>query len=217
VEVQEDKFINIKIKNYNMENTTQNNYFKKHLWWIIPFGIFMVLILTSISYYNNFVQLEQNVDSKFSEVQNQYQRQADLIPNLVSVVSSAVSSETKFMTDVIKARTDYNNAQNEFEKDKTGIEMNNQIAFFMKSISEQYPQFKASKDYTMLSDELSGTQNRITVARGNYIQEVKNYNIATKKFPAVIFANIYGFENKDYYKAEEGATTTQQIGNGKLP
>jgi len=200
----------------NIEQTT-SNFLKKNSWWIIIVLIFAVLAIISIGYYNHFITLEQNVDSKWSEVENQYQRQADLIPNLVSTVSSSVTSETKFMTDVISARSAYNNADTPLEKDKAGIEMNNQIAFFMRSVAEQYPTFKANAQYVTLTDELAGTQNRITVARGNYIEEVKVYNIKTKKFPGVLYAKIYGFENKDYYKAEEGATTTQEIGTGKLP
>ena len=201
-----------------MENTNQSpSFLKRNLWWIILVGIFAILILTSISYYNNFVTIEASVDSKWSEVENQYQRQADLIPNLVSVVSSSVTSETKFMTDVIAARSAYNNADTPLEKDKAGVEMNNQIAFFMRSVAEQYPNFKANAQYVTLTDELAGTQNRITVARGKYIEEVKTYNVATKKFPAVLFANIYGFDEKEYYQAEEGAIKTQIIGTGKLP
>lgn len=201
-----------------MENTNQSsNFLKKNLWWISLIVIFAVLGVISIGYYNNFVTLEQNVNSKYSEVENQYQRQADLIPNLVSVVSSSVTSETKFMTDVIAARSAYNNANTPLEKDKAGVEMNNQIAFFMRSVAEQYPDFKANAQYVTLTDELAGTQNRITVARGKYIEEVKTYNTQTKKFPGVLYAKIYGFENKEYYKAQEGAATTQQIGTGKLP
>lgn len=201
-----------------MENTNQtSNFLRKNSWWIILLLIFAVLAIISIGYYNKFITVEQNVDSKWSEVENQYQRQADLIPNLVSVVSSSVTSETKFMTDVIAARSAYNNADTPLEKDKAGVEMNNQIAFFMRSVAEQYPNFKANAQYVTLTDELAGTQNRITVARGKYIEEVKTYNIQTKKFPGVLYANIYGFEEKEYYKAAEGATTTTQIGTGKLP
>ena len=199
-----------------MENTNQS-FVSKNLWWMITLGVLIVIAMFSVGYYNNFVTLDQNVNSQWSEVENQYQRQADLIPNLVSVVSSSVTSETKFMTDVIAARSDYQNAQTTLEKDKAGTVMNNQLAIFVRSVAEQYPNFKANAQYITLTDELTGTQNRITVARGNYINTIKDYNTQTKTFPAVLFAKIYGFNEKQYYTANEGATTTQQIGTGKLP
>ncbi len=197
-----------------MGNTNQS-FISKNLWWILI--LIGVLILISAGYYNSFVTLDQNVNSKWSEVENQYQRQADLIPNLVSVVSSSVTSETKFMTDVIAARSAYNNADTPLEKDKAGVEMNNQIAFFMRSIAEQYPNFKANGQYVSLTDELAGTQNRITVARGNYIQSIQAYNTAIKRFPGNFLAGMFGFESKEYYSADEGNLNTPKIGNGTLP
>ncbi len=186
--------------------------------WIIGVLAVIVLILGvwMVGAYNHFVSLDQDVNSKWSEVENQYQRQADLIPNLVSVVSSSVNVETKFVKDVIDARTKWQNAGNELEKDAAGVQMNNGVTAFVNAVQENYPQLQANTQYVALTDELAGTQNRITVARGNYISSIQNYNVATKRFPSNIVAGIFGYGGKDYYKAESG-TTTPSLGGGQLP
>ena len=167
--------------------------------------------------YNRFVTLELNVDGQWSEVENQYQRQADLIPNLISVVSSAVSAETGFVKDVTEARTAWANAGTQLAKDKAGTQMNNGISAFVNAVAENYPVLQANKQYVALSDELSGTQNRITVARGRYIDAIKAYNIAIKRFPAKMFAGMFGFTEKEFYSAEPENMDTPEIGSGVLP
>jgi len=177
----------------------------------------LILILYVIGGYNRFITLDQNVNGKWSEVESQYQRQADLIPNLVSVVASSVSAETKFVKDVTEARTKWLNAKSEFEKDASGVQMNNGITALVTAVAENYPQFKANAQYVALTDELSGTQNRITTARGRYIEAIQMYNTATKRFPSNVIAGMFGFEGKEYYKAEQGSLNNPNLGNGTLP
>lgn len=191
----------------------------KGLW--ITLGIIALVIIILIAVfagsYNHFVTLDQNVNSQWSEVENQYQRQADLIPNLVSVVSSSVSVETKFVKDVISARTSWQNAQGTLARDTAGTQMNNGITALVSAVAESYPTLQANTQYVALTDELSGTQNRIAVARGRYIEGIKEYNTAIKKFPGNIIAGMFGFSEKEYYAAAEGSVNTPQIGNGQLP
>jgi LemA protein len=177
----------------------------------------LIIIGLFISGYNNFVSLDQNVNAKWSEVENQYQRQADLIPNLVSTVSSAVNSETKFVKDVVEARTKWLESNSQLEKDGAGQQMNNGISAFVSAVAESYPTLQANKQYVALTDELTGTQNRIAVARGRYIESIQEYNIAIKRFPSIIIAGMFGFSAKDYYKASEGSMNTPNLGNGTLP
>jgi LemA protein len=188
--------------------------------WII-IGVIVAIVLIFGMYfasaYNRFVGMDQDVNAKWSEVENQYQRQADLIPNLVSVVSSAVSSETKFVKDVVAARTAWQNANSVNEKDEAGVQMSDSVATFVNAVAENYPAFKANTQYVALTDEMSGTQNRITTARGRYIESIQNYNTATKKFPSNIIAGMFGFNEKEYYSAEEGSLTTPSLGSGQLP
>lgn len=188
-------------------------------WWIFIAVALVALILVFyiIGAYNNFVTLNQNVDSKWSEVENQYQRQSDLIPNLVSVVSSSVSVETKFVKDVVAARTAYASATSQFAKDSAGQQMNNGISAFVSAVAENYPTLQANKQYIALTDELSGTQNRIATSRGRYIESIQGYNTAIMRFPARVIAGMFGFEKKEYYAAETGAMNTPSLGTGVLP
>jgi len=189
----------------------------------IAFGIVAVIIIVLagflISAYNGFVTLDQDVNAKWSEVENQYQRQADLIPNLVSIVSSAVTVETKFVTAVTTARSQWQTAQSQLDKDTSGIQMNNGISALINAVatSENYPVLQANKQYVALTDELIGTQNRITVARGRYIESIQSFNTAVKRFPGNVISGMFGFSGKDYYQAAVSSLNTTQIGNGTLP
>jgi len=185
-------------------------------WWIV-IAVVVILVLWVIGSYNGFATSEQNINGKWSEVESQYQRQADLIPNFVSSVSSQVSVETKFVKDVIAARTAWTGATTQAQKDVAGQQMNGGITAFVNAVAESYPQLLASEGYTALRDELAGTQNRITVARGEYIKSIQDYNTRVVRFPGNVIAGIFGFTQKDYYKAQEGAMTTPSLGTGQLP
>lgn len=184
---------------------------------IIIAALVLILVFGVIGMYNNFVTLNQNVDGKWSEVESQYQRQADLIPNVVSAVSSAVSVETNFVKDVIDARTRFQSATTQAAKDQAGVQMNNGISALVSAVAEGYPTLQANKQYTALIDELAGTQNRITTARGRYIEAIQVYNTAIMRFPGNVFAGMFGFSQKDYYKADLTAMETPVLGTGVLP
>jgi len=196
----------------------KNNFFTRNKTLLIVLGIILILLIYFIGAYNRFVTLDQDVNGKWSEVENQYQRQADLIPNIVSTVSSAVKVETKFVTDVTEARSRWQTSKTLFEKDTAGAQMNNGITALINAVatSESYPVLQANKQYVALTDELTGTQNRIAVARGRYIESIQKYNTAIKRFPANLLANLYSFSVKDYYKAELSALKTPELGTGEL-
>lgn len=187
--------------------------------WIIIGVVVVALIflMMFIGRYNSFIGLDQNVDGKWSNVENQYQRQADLIPNLVSVVQSSVSVETEFVKEVTDARTAWRNADSQFARDRAGTQMNNGISALVNAVAENYPTLQANKQYVALTDELSGTQNRIANSRREYIEAIQSYNTATKRFPGNIIAGMFGFEEKEYYTAEEGSLDTPELGVGELP
>jgi len=190
----------------------------KKTWWIIGIVVVVLLLLMMfVGKYNIFIALEQAVDSKWSSVENQYQRQADLIPNLISVVSSSVNVETEFVKEVTDARTAWRDADSQFARDRAGTQMNNGISALVNAVAENYPTLQANKQYVALTDELSGTQNRITNSRREYIESIQNYNTATKRFPGNIIAGMFGFEEKEYYTADEGSLGTPTLGTGVLP
>ena len=195
----------------------EKSFFAKHKIGIIVGVVVLILASFLISSYNKFIVLDQNIDSKWSEVENQYQRQADLIENLISVVTSAVSVETDFVKEVTAARTGWQNANSVAEKEQAGVEMNSEVAMFMNAVAENYPTLQANTNYVQLIDEIAGTQNRITTARGRYIESIQIYNTAIMRFPANILANIYGFDGREYYTAEEGSLDTPELGDGVLP
>ena len=181
--------------------------------------VILLIALWVVAMFNSFVALDQDVLSKWSEVENQYQRQADLIPNLISVVSSAVRVETNFVTQVTEARSRWQESRTPLEKDTAGVQMSNGITALVNAVgvAENYPVLQANAQYVALTDELSGTQNRIAVARGRYIESIQKYNTAIKKFPGNVFAGMFGFGAKDYYRAELESMETPVIGNGTLP
>lgn len=191
---------------------------KRTPWMLIGIAVvIVVLIIYTVGAYNRLVGLDQATQSTWSEVESQYQRQADLIPNLISVVSSSVRAETNFVQGVINARTQWQGAQTEQTRDAAGIAMSESILTLVNAVAEDYPVLQANTQYIALTDELSGTQNRITVARGRYISSIQSYNTATKRFPSVLIANMFGFTQKDYYHANPGALETPNLGNATLP
>lgn len=161
--------------------------------------------------YNGLVAKDEGVQQSWSEVQNQYQRRMDLIPNLVRTVKGSAAFEQETLTAVINARAsatkmDVNlkNAQEmaEFQNQQTGI---SQALGRLIMVTENYPTLQASAAFKDLMVQLEGTENRITVARNRYTQEVKTFNTAVRTFPTNITAMILGFEKYENFAAEAGA------------
>ncbi|MEM5804835.1 MAG: LemA family protein [Candidatus Aenigmatarchaeota archaeon] len=196
----------------------KQNFISKYKWPLIAGVIVLLLAGWIAGMYNNFVRMDQDVSAKWSEVENQYQRQADLIPNLISTVSSAVKVETSYVTAVTEARSRWQTAGTAYDKDTAGIQMNNAVTALMNAVltHENYPVLQANQQYAMLMDELTGTQNRIATARGRYISSIQSYNTGIRMFPANVFAGMFGFTEKAYYQATT-ELITPAIGAGALP
>ena len=190
---------------------------KMHWGWWVLIAVAVILVLWVVGSYNGFITSGQNINGKWSEVESQYQRQFDTIGRLIDVTKSSVSVETKFVKDVIDARTAYASATSQLAKDTAGQQMNSGFSAFVNAVSENYPVLQANKQYIALTDELIGTQNRITVARGEYIKAIQDYNTRVLRFPGNVIAGIFGFTQKDYYKADAGALVTPKLGTGQLP
>ncbi len=185
--------------------------------WIVVGVIVLITVLSFIGSYNKFATLEERIDGQWSEVENQYERQANVIPNLVSTVSSQVGAETQFVKDVTEARASWAEANSQIDKDKAGQEMNSKVNILVNAVAENYPTLLASEGYIALRDGLVGAQNRITVARGKYIENIQGYNTAVRRFPGNVVAGIFGFEKRDYYKASESSMSTPNLGDRDLP
>jgi LemA protein len=177
-----------------------------------------VSVTTSGCGYNTLQSKHQNVRAKWSGVENQLQRRADLIPNLVAAAQSVAVQEQEVFGQIAEARSRLLNATSAQPQgdggDKTPeqkqavIEANNSFGGTigrLLSLTESYPQLRSNENFMKLQDELSGTENRIAVARGDYNTAVQDYNTTRGSFPTVIAAKIYGFKEEPYFQAEEGS------------
>jgi len=180
-------------------------------------GIVALVIILSYSWikgsYNSMVTLEEGVTEKWSQVENVYQRRADLIPNLVNVVKGYAAHEKSTLEGVIEARakaTSVNiNADNlnaeslkQFQSAQSGL---SSALSKLMVVVERYPDLKANENFRDLQAQLEGTENRIATERMRFNEATKNYNTVIRKFPKNIFAGMFGFEKKAYFEAEKGA------------
>ncbi|MDE5728257.1 MAG: LemA family protein [Duncaniella sp.] len=178
----------------------------------------LVPLLSSCN-YNSLVEQKQGVEQQWAEVQNQYQRRADLIPNLVSTVKGYASHESSTLEEVTKARaaaTSVNiTADNLNEETLQKFQAaQNQLTGALKqllAVSEAYPDLKANENFRDLQVQLEGTENRIATARGRYTQAVAAYNTAIKKFPTVIYAGWFGFSPKPQFQADDSAQSAPEV------
>ncbi len=171
---------------------------------IIAGVIIAVLVVMGISGYNGLVSLNENVNSKWAQIENQLQRRADLIPNLVNTVKGYAAHEQQAIAAVADARAKLAGAGGPAAKAQANGELNSALSRLLV-VAEAYPNLKADANFRALMDELSGTENRIAVARKDYNDVVQVYNTKIRSFPSSIFAGMLGFGAKEYFKAEEGA------------
>lgn len=190
--------------------------------WII---LIVVAILIFLGYswvkgsYNNMVTLSESVDKQWADVENVYQRRADLIPNLVATVKGYASHEKETLEGVVNARA---------KATSTTIDAGNltpeKIAAFQQAqdglssalsklmvVVERYPELKANQNFLELQAQLEGTENRIAVERRKFNEAARNYNTTIKLFPKNMLANLFGFDEKPYFKAQEGAETAPTV------
>ncbi len=180
----------------------------------IILGVVIVIILAIILFfvgkYNNLVTLEENVDNKYADIDVQLERRADLIPNLVNTVKGYMSHEENIIEQITTARENLVNAKGIEEKATANSELSKALNNLMV-IVENYPDLKASANFINLQDELAGTENRISTARRDYNNAVKEYNATIKKIPTNIIASMSGFEEKVYFEAEEAKTEVPNV------
>ncbi len=177
--------------------------------------IVLVLVVIAGGSYNRLVKLGQAVNSQWAQVQNVYQRRADLIPNLVATVSGSANFEKSTLTEITAARAsvgqvkiDPNNAPTDPAKLAQFEQAQGALSSALSRllvVSERYPDLKASASFLELQSQLEGTENRISVERGRFNDAVQAYNTAIKSFPALLYAGAFGFAEKPYFAASEGA------------
>ncbi len=181
---------------------------------IIFIAVIAVVVIIAgafISSYNNMVEKKENVESAFSTVSTYLQRRYDLIPNLVNTVKGYSDYEQSTLTAVTQARSAVQDADTTNEKVAASQQLDSALNVWVNAVTEAYPELKANEQYTALTDELSGSENRIATARKDYNDVAKEYNTAIKKFPRNILASLFGFESYDYFEASEDAETAPQV------
>jgi LemA protein len=186
--------------------------------WIVP-AIIVILILFGIGSYNGLVGKEADAKTAWSNVESAYQRRSDLIPNLVKTVKGAADFEKSTLEAVVNARAkatsvtvDPTNITPEqmaqFQQAQTGV--SSALSRLLVTV-EKYPDLKASQYFSELQSQLEGSENRINVTRDRYNEAVNIYDVASKRFPTVIFAKLFGFKEMARFKAEEGAEKAPEV------
>jgi LemA protein len=160
--------------------------------------------------YNGLVAAEEGVDAQWAQVESQYQRRADLIPNLVETVKGFAAQEKEIFIEVTKYRSQWSEATTQEEKIEAAKGMDSALARLLVVV-ENYPQLKSNENFLALQAQLEGTENRVAVERMRYNEKVRDYNTRTKRMPTVFIANIFGFDSKLYFKAEEGAEDVPEV------
>lgn len=188
-------------------------------------GLIVLLVLITFiggcGSYNRLVGLSQGVDGQWGQVQNVYQRRADLIPNLVQTVQGAANFEKSTLTEVINARAsatqvklDPNQAPTDPEQlrrfEQAQGQLNSALSRLLVTV-ERYPDLKANASFRDLTAELAGTENRISVERMRFNEAAQAYNTAVKRFPTMLFAGAMGFHPKPYFQAVQGAETPPKV------
>lgn len=182
----------------------EKNFIQRNLGWIIPVGIVLILVVWGISTYNRLVSQNVAIDAQWAQVENQLQRRFDLIPNLVNTVKGIASQEKDVFTAIADARTRYSGATTPDERAKAAGQVESALGRLLV-ITENYPQLQSSQSFRDLMVQLEGTENRIAVERMNYNNQVKTLNTAVKRFPTMIFASIFGVNERAYFEVTEEA------------
>ena len=192
---------------------------KKNKGLIITIVVIVLVALWGISSYNGLVGMDENVSNKWANVETQYQRRSDLIPNLVNTVKGYAKHESQTLEAVMAARS---------QATQVKIDPSNctpqQLAAYQKAqgdvttalgkllaINENYPDLKANQNFLELQSQLEGTENRINVARKDFNDSAKKYNTSLRRFPRNIIASMFGFEKRNYFEAEAGAEKAPKV------
>jgi LemA protein len=194
--------------------------------------VILVLFLVVIGFavvgsYNRLVKLDQEVNEKWAQVQNVYQRRADLIPNLVATVSGAADFEKSTLIAVTQARASVGQVKldpNKAPTDAAQLEQFQQAQGQLSNalsrlllVSERYPELRANQNFLSLQAQLEGTENRISVERGKFNEAVKEFNTAVRTFPTAIFAGMLGFSQRPFFNAQPGADKAPEVKFNQAP
>ncbi len=182
----------------------------KNKTWIIAGVVVVLVVLWLGGSYNSLVTKGEAVTTQWAQVETSYQRRFDLIPNLVESVKGAMTQEKEVFTALADARSRYSGATNADQKAAAATQVESALSRLLVVV-ENYPQLKSVEAVQGFMAELAGTENRVSVERGRYNEKVQAYNVVTKRFPSSVVASLFGFDEKNYFKANEAAATAPQV------
>ncbi|PIQ89737.1 MAG: LemA family protein [Candidatus Omnitrophica bacterium CG11_big_fil_rev_8_21_14_0_20_42_13] len=182
---------------------------------LIGAGVIVLILafvfMGGIGIYNGIVSKHENITAKWAQVENQLQRRADLIPNLVNTVKGYAAHEKTVLENITNARSQWGQAKTLNEKVAAAGAMDSALARLLLVV-ENYPDLKANQTFLALMDELSGTENRVAVERMRYNESVRDYNVTVRVFPANIIAGMFGYHPAtEYFKAKDGAEAAPEV------
>lgn len=187
---------------------------------IIGLVVVIILGIYGMNVNNSLVQMQERVNQSWAQVENQYQRRADLIPNLVNTVKGAADFEQEVLTDVVEARSratsiqinadDLNDPQQVAQFQQAQQQLSGALSRLLATV-EDYPELQANQNFRDLQTQLEGTENRISTERMRFNEAVSTYNTSVQQFPRNMFAGILGFEQKAYFEADEGADEVPEV------
>lgn len=172
--------------------------------------VVVLLAVFAISGYNGLVAMNENVNGKWAQIDNQLQRRGDLIPNLVATVQGIAQQERQVIQSVTDARAKLAGAQGPAAKAEADANLTSALSRLLVVV-ENYPTIKSDANFRQLFDELAGTENRIAVSRKDYNDAVQGYNAKIKTFPTSIYAGMLGFTSREYFKADEASKQVPKV------
>ncbi|AKM79505.1 MAG: LemA protein [Candidatus Beckwithbacteria bacterium GW2011_GWB1_47_15] len=182
---------------------------------LLGLGVLVVLVgLSLVSTYNSLVAKTQNIDNQWAQVETQYQRRFDLIPNLVNSVKGIFTQEQEVFGAIAEARTRYSGAGTIDAKAQAATDLESALGRLLV-IVENYPQLQSNTAVLSLMDELAGTENRVSVERKRYNDQVRDYNTTIKRFPTNLIANSFNFDARAYFEATPEAEQAPQVDLGQ--
>lgn len=181
--------------------------------WIVLIGLGVVVLMLAASLiggYNELVKADQQVQNQWAQIENQLKRRADLIPNLVETVKGFAAQEKGVISEITDARAALSGAKSPEQAAAANDALNGALSRLLVVV-ENYPDLKSDKTFIQLMDELTGTENRIAVARKDYNEEVTTYNVMVRTFPRNILAGMFGFEKAEYFEVSEADKQTPEV------
>jgi LemA protein len=177
---------------------------------VILLIIILIPIVWFFAIYNHLISLEQQVEAQWAQVEVQYQRRADLIPNLISSVQGYMTYEQSLLTNITQLRSQWAVSTTLKEKIQTASELESSLSRLLL-VMENYPELKADQTVQQLMDELAGTENRVSVERARFNDKVREFNTAIKVFPNNIVADMFNYKEKLYFESLAGAEEVPEV------